>query len=78
ATWRARSLSRTASGLLAAGAVLTVLALFGASSGALASPIKIVPMFTGILMFPAGWAALGLSALRIDRAGVGNFEGAHP
>ena len=69
ATWRARSLSRTASGLLAIGAVLVVLALFGAS-GALPSPIAIVPIVAAILVFPAGWIAMGVSALRVDRVGA--------
>ena len=78
ATWRARSLSRTASVLLAAGAVLTVLALFGAAGGAMTSPVAIILLFAGILLFPAGWAGLGLSALRIDRAGAGRFEEAIP
>lgn len=76
ATWQARSLSRTASGLLAVGAALTVLAMFGASSGGMASPIAFILIFAGIFLFPAGWAGLGLSALRIDRAGVARFEGA--
>ncbi|MGK2851887.1 MAG: hypothetical protein ACSLFN_13365 [Candidatus Limnocylindrales bacterium] len=75
ATWRARSLSRTASGLLAVGAVLVVPALFGAS-GALPSPIVMVPVIAAILVFPAGWIALGISALRIDRVGAAHLEGA--
>ncbi len=78
ATWRARSLSRTASGVLAGGALLTVLLLFGASGGAFTGPIAIVPIVAGVTLFPAGWAGLGLSALRIDRAGAGHFEGAIP
>jgi hypothetical protein len=75
ATWRARSLSRTASGLLAVGALLVVLALFGAS-GALPSPIAIVPIVGAILAFPAGWIAMGVSALRVDRVGAARLEGA--
>jgi hypothetical protein len=75
ATWRARSLSRTASGLLAVGAVLVVLALFGAS-GALSAPIVMVPVIAAILVFPAGWIAMGVSALRIDRVGAAHFDGA--
>lgn len=75
ATWRARSLSRTASGLLAVGAVLVVLALFGAS-GALTSPIVMVPVIAAIIVFPAGWIAMGVSALRVDRVGAAHLEGA--
>jgi hypothetical protein len=75
ATWQARSLSRTASGLLSVGAVLVVLALLGAS-GAVAAPIAIVPIVAAILVFPAGWIALGVSALRIDGVGATRLEGA--
>jgi hypothetical protein len=66
ATWQARSLSRPASGLLAVGAVLVVLALFGAS-GAIPPPLAIIPIVAAIVAFPAGWVALGISALRVDR-----------
>jgi hypothetical protein len=75
ATWRARSLSRAASSLLAVGAVLVVLALFGAS-GALPSPIVMVPVIAAIIVFPAGWIAMGVSALRVDRVGATHLEGA--
>ena len=75
ATWRSRSLSRTASALLAVGALLVVLALIGAS-GALPSPIAIVPIISAIIVFPAGWIALGASALRVDRVGTAHLEGA--
>jgi hypothetical protein len=56
ATWRARSLSRGASGLLAIGALLVVVALLGVSSGGVSGPVA---------AFPVGWIALGLSALRV-------------
>jgi hypothetical protein len=75
ASWQARSLSRSASGLLAVGAVLVVLALFGVS-GALPSPIAMVPVLAAILVFPAGWIAMGVSALRVDRLGMTHLEGA--
>jgi hypothetical protein len=75
ATWRARSLSRTASALLAVGAVLVVLALFGAS-GALPSPIAMVPVIAAIIVFPAGWIAMGVSALRAGRSAIAPLEGA--
>jgi hypothetical protein len=75
ATWQARSLSRASSALLAVGAVLVVLALFGAS-GALASPLVMVPVIAAIIVFPAGWIAMGVSALRVDRSGTAQLEGA--
>lgn len=78
ATWRTRSLSRTASCLLAVGAVLTMLAMIGTMGGAMGSPVAVVLIFAGILLFPAGWAGLGLSALRLDRAGTARLEGAAP
>jgi len=76
ATWRARSLSRAASGLLAAGAVLVVLALLGMSGGGSPSPIAMVPVIAAIAAFPAGWIALGVSALRITGPAPITFEGA--
>jgi len=66
ATWRARSLSRGASALLGVGAVLVVLALFGASGAFFPSPLELIPILAAIVAFPAGWLALGLSALRVD------------
>jgi hypothetical protein len=75
ATWRTRALSRTASGLLAAGSVLAVLAMFGVS-GALPSPIAIIPIVAAIVAFPAGWMVLGVSALRITGLAPITFEGA--
>ncbi len=65
ATWRARSLSRGASGLLAAGAVLVVLGLLGIGVAEWPSPVTIIPVVAAIVAFPAGWIALGISALRI-------------
>lgn len=66
ATWKARSLSRDASGFLAIGAVLVVVALLGVGSGRLSAPIAIIPVLMSIIAFPAGWIALGVSALRIS------------
>jgi hypothetical protein len=76
ATWRTRSLSRTASGLLAVGAVLVVLALLGLGGRFLGSPITMVPVIAAIIVFPAGWIAMGVSALRVDRVGAAHLEGA--
>lgn len=78
ATWRARSLSRGASGLLAIGAILVLVALLGVGSGGLSSPVAVVPVIAAIVAFPAGWIALGISALRTtllaERAPTVNHE----
>jgi hypothetical protein len=76
ATWRTRSLSRGASALLAAGALLVVIALLGVGSGGLSAPVAIIPVVAAIVAFPAGWIALGVSALRIDRAPFASVTGA--
>jgi hypothetical protein len=66
ATWRTRSLSRGASALLAVGAVLVIVTLLGVGSGGLSLPAALVPVIAAIVAFPAGWIALGISALRIS------------
>ena len=76
ATWRTSSLSRPASGLLAVGAVLVVVALLGVGSGGLASPVAIIAVIAAIVAFPAGWIALGISALRITGPAPITLEGA--
>ncbi len=76
ATWRARSLSRPASGLLGIGAALVVVALLGVGSGGLSSPLAIIPVLAAIVAFPAGWIALGVSALRITGTAPITLEGA--
>jgi hypothetical protein len=74
ATWRARSLSRAAAALLAMGALVVIPGLTGLSGGLL--PSAAVPMIlASALLFPAGWVAIGISALRTDRAGL-PLEGA--
>lgn len=67
ATWRARSLSRSASSLLMAGAFSTVAGLGGLLGGI--APAFLVPVLTlsVVLVLPAGWVALGISALRVGR-----------
>jgi hypothetical protein len=75
ATLRARSMPRAASALLLAGAVVTVPALGGLSGGLVPDAMVQVLIVTTMLLFPAGWVALGVSALRVDRAGA-TFEGA--
>lgn len=67
ATWRARSLSRSASSLLMVGAFSTVAGLAGVLGGV--APAVLVPVLTlaVVLVFPAGWVAMGVSALRVGR-----------
>jgi hypothetical protein len=75
ATWRTRVLSRSGAALLAVGPVLAVLAMFGLGA-ALPPPIVIVPIVAAILVFPAGWAVIGVSALRITGPAPITAEGA--
>ena len=65
-----RSLSRRAAALLAVGALVVVPGLTGLTGGLV--PVPLVPMaiVASVLLFPAGWVALGISALRADRAGA--------
>jgi hypothetical protein len=75
ATWRTRSLSRAAAGLLAVGALVVVPGLAGAISGLVPSALVPLAIIASVLLFPAGWVALGVSALRRGRAGA-PLEGA--
>ena len=75
-TWRARSLSRSAAALLGVGALVVVFGLSGISGGFVPRELAIVALLTSILAFPGGWAALGVSALRVDRAATAHLEGA--
>lgn len=76
ATWRTRAVSRGASALLGIGAVLVVLALFGASGAVEPPPLAMVAIIGAIVVFPVGWIAMGVSALRVDRVGMTHLEGA--
>jgi hypothetical protein len=75
ATWRARSLSRAASALLVVGSLSVVLGLAGVLGGL--APAFLVPVLTlaVVLVFPAGWVAMGISALRVGRPAT-SLEGA--
>jgi hypothetical protein len=71
ATWRADNLSRPAAAILATAAIGTIILVPG-----LSGVVSIVPDAVGALLsvlvlggFAVGWSGLGLSALRIDRAG---------
>lgn len=75
ATWQANSLPRAASAVLAVGSVLIVFGLVGLSGG-LPSPIALVGIVAAIVVYPAGWIALGVSALRITGRAPVTLEGA--
>lgn len=65
ATWRARSLSRGAAALLGVGALLVMPAIAGVTGGLLPPVLAGALLIITILAFPAGWIALGVSALRV-------------
>lgn len=76
ATWRARSLSRGAAALLGIGALLVLPALMGVVGGVIPPAVGSVLLVVAILAFPAGWMALGISALRVGRGPVASVGGA--
>ena len=67
ATWRARSLSRGASALLIAGAIAVVIGLAGVSGSFVPELLLPLLVFATVFVFPAGWVAMGVSALRVGR-----------
>ena len=69
ATWRAGSLSRGAAAVLAAAAVGTLLLVpvVAGVTSAVPDPLGAVGSVVLFGAFAAGWAGLGISALRIDR-----------
>jgi len=76
ATWRARSLSRAAAALLAVGAIGTVPALTGLTGGLVPSEVAGLVLVLCVFAFPAGWTAIGVSALRAGRPVITPLEGA--
>jgi len=76
ATWLSGSLSRAASALLLVGALLFVPAMGGVTGGIVPPALGYLVLIGAILAFPAGWIALGLSALRIDGPRPITLEGA--
>jgi hypothetical protein len=71
ATWRADNLSRPAAAILAAAAIGTII-LVPSLSGVISVVPDALAALASVLVlggFAAGWSGLGLSALRIDRAG---------
>ena len=76
ATWLTRSLSRAASALLGVGALLVFPAIGGGTGGLVPPALGSLLIVVAILAFPAGWMALGVSALRIDGPRPVTLEGA--
>ncbi|MCJ7710588.1 MAG: hypothetical protein MUQ32_07110 [Chloroflexi bacterium] len=76
ATWRSRGLSRGAAALLGIGALLIFPALMGVTGGLVPEALVGPVMLTAILAYPAGWMALGISALRVGPATFTSLEGA--
>jgi hypothetical protein len=80
ATWRANSLSRPAAAVLAAGAITAVAilpALMGLVGFVPEALMAIVPLLA-LFAFAAGWAGLGVSALRLDRTRTPGLLGSSP
>ena len=76
ATWLTKSLSRVASALLGVGALLVIPAIGGAMGGGLPPALEIAIVVIAIVVFPAGWMTLGVSALRVGRGPVESMRGA--
>ncbi len=76
ATWLTASLSRVAAALLFVGALLVLPAMGGVSGGLVPPALGYLSLVTAILAFPAGWVALGVSALRVTGPSPIKFEGA--
>ena len=76
ATWRAHTLSRSGAALLCLGAVVVFIVLVGLSGGLLPSPGELVMVIAAVVLFPAGWIALGISALRVTGPAPITLEGA--
>lgn len=73
ATWLSGSMSRVASALLFVGALLFVPAMGGVAGGVVPPVLGHLVLAAAILVFPAGWVALGVSALRVDRGPVASM-----
>lgn len=66
AMWRSRSLSRGAAALLGVGTVVVVALLTGRTGSETQAELSALVVVASILPFPLGWAALGISAIRLD------------
>ena len=67
-TWRTAVLSRPAVALLGAPVLVVLLALAGISGGIVAESVSQLFAVACLFLFAAGWAAVGWSALRLDRS----------
>ncbi|HEX5826753.1 MAG TPA: hypothetical protein VFY23_04475 [Candidatus Limnocylindrales bacterium] len=76
ATFRTHALSRPGSVMLGLGAVLVFIALAGISGGLLPSPLEPLVILAAVVVFPAGWVLLGVSALRVTGPAPLTIEGA--
>ncbi len=76
ATWLTQSLSRGASALLGVGSLLVIPAIGGVTGGLVPEALVAPLLVATILAFPAGWMALGASALRINSPRPITLEGA--
>lgn len=65
-TWRTGVLPRAAAALLGSGVLVVLPALAGVTGGMV--PDSVASLL--LIAFAAGWAAIGWSALRLDRAGI--------
>ena len=70
ASWRTGSLSRPAAALLGVGALLVVPALAGVTGALVPQEVAGLALLASIAAFPAGWAALGFSALRVGQPAI--------
>jgi hypothetical protein len=77
-TWQAHSLSRSASMLLGGAAIATLVLLptLAGTMSFLPEAVASVASVIVLLGFAAGWAGLGVSALRLDRRGMATSPGA--
>ena len=76
ATWLGGSLSRAAAAMLFVGALLVMPAIGGATGGLIPPVLAYLLLLTANLAFPAGWIALGVSALRVTGPTPIKLEGA--
>ena len=65
-TWRVRTLSRAAAAVLGFGAITMIAGFTGLSAGLVPSTFEPVLVGVTVLAFSGGWAALGISALRVS------------
>ncbi len=75
-TWRVRTLSRAAAAVLGFGAITMIAGLTGTAGGLVPSTFQPVLMGVTVLAFSGGWAALGISALRVSGPVSTTLEGA--